>query len=685
MRAAEGSPSPLGATFDERGTNFALFSAHAEKVELCLFDNSGREYERIPLPERSGNLWHGYLNDVRPGQLYGYRVHGPYDPQNGLRFNANKLLLDPYAKAISGQLVLDELHFAYRHGDPRGDLSFDERDNADVMVKGVVIGTEDVPPPQRPRIPWEDTIIYEAHVKGLTRLRQDVPPDWRGTFRALSSPAMVAHLKRLGVTTLELLPVYAFIDDWFVRERGLHNYWGYNTLGYFLPEARYIGTGSADVFRNVVDRLHNAGIEVILDVVYNHSCEGDHAGPTLSFRGIDNASYYRLRPGEPRYYEDIAGCGNALNLAHPQVRQLAIDSLRYWADNFRVDGFRFDLATTLARGKKEFESDSPFFAAIRSDPVLSGLKLIAEPWDLGHDGYRAGGFPPEWSEWNDRFPRGVRRFWLRGGNPIGDIARRMTGSDDLFDRRTRSPRASINYVTAHDGFTLADLVSFEKKHNEENLEGNRDGESHNDSTNCGFEGPTNDEAIIAERLQLRKNLLASLLLAHGVPLLLAGDEAGNGQGGNNNAYCQDNDTSWIDWSGSSGDLTPFIAQVTALRRRFPQLRARSWLLGRRADGDHDVHWLTPEGTEMTPDDWNFPGRRFLSYLLGSSRDGDTPLFIVLNAAPETIAFRLPTLPQQFHWKLCLDTSVRGLEEMEFGAGSMAEAPPRSLIVFHAGP
>jgi glycogen operon protein len=685
MRASAGMPSPLGATFDGRGTNFALFSAHAEKIELCLFDKDGRERERIPLPERSGDLWHGYLNDVTPGQLYGYRVHGPHDPERGYRFNANKLLLDPYAKAISGRLILNELHFGHRYGDAGGDLSFDARDSAAAMVKGVVVEASAVQPARRPQVPWEDTVLYEAHVKGLTQLRDDVPPGWRGTFRALSSPAIVAHLQRLGVTTLELLPVQAFIDDWFVRERGLHNYWGYNTLGYFVPEPRYAGADSLDTFRAVVDRLHDAGIEVILDVVYNHSCEGDHLGPTLSFRGIDNVSYYRLARDEPRYYENVTGCGNALNLAHPQVRQLAIDSLKYWTEVFHVDGFRFDLAATLARGEHGFESDAPFFSEIRNDPVLKTLKLVAEPWDLGHDGYRAGNFPSEWSEWNDRFRRSLRQFWLREGSSIGEIARRMTGSDDLFDRATRNPRASINYITAHDGFTLSDLVSFERKHNEKNLEGNHDGESHNDSTNCGVEGPTGDEKIIASRLRLRKNLLASLLLAHGVPLLLAGDETGNSQGGNNNAYCQNNETGWVDWLARDGDLTVFIGQLTALRRRFPQLRARNWLKGRRKDGRYDVLWLTPEATEMTPEDWNFPDGRFLSYVLGSASGEDPPIYIALNAAPETITFKLPSVPNAGRWIVCLDTSARGIEETAFEQGALSEAPPRSVIMFSTAP
>jgi isoamylase len=687
LRAFSGAPSPLGATYDGHGTNFALFSAHAERVELCLFDKGGRERERVALPERSGDIWHGYLRDVLPGQLYGYRVHGPHDPERGFRFNANKLLLDPYARGISGHLVLNELHFAHRHGDPYGDLTFDTRDNADVMVKGVVVRAERLETAARPYIPWEDTVIYEAHVKGLTQLKGDVPPGWRGRFRALSSPRVVAHLKRLGVTALELLPVCAFIDDWFVRERGLHNYWGYNTLAFFVPDARYVGDDSPEGLRNVVDRLHDAGIEVILDVVYNHSCEGDHLGPTLSFRGIDNLSYYRLEPGRPRYYENVTGCGNALNFARAEVRQMVIASLRFWAETFHVDGFRFDLAVTLGRGAGGFETDAPLFEAIRNDTVLALLKLIAEPWDLGSDGYRAGGFPPRWSEWNDRFRRTLRQFWLRDGNLLGDVGCRMTGSADLFHRAGRSPCASINYLTSHDGFTLTDLVSFEKKRNEKNLEDNHDGENSNDSTNCGVEGPTADEAVLVARRLLRKNLLATLLLAQGVPMLLAGDEAGNGQGGNNNAYSQDNETAWVDWTGLGGDedLSPFIARLTELRRRFPQLRARQWLEGRRADGSYDVLWLTPEAAEMTVEDWNFPNGRFLAYILGDMSRGETPLYVVLNAASRAIAFTLPCVPHFARWTLYLDTSSLLTGAAAFEPGSTREAQARSVLVFSGAP
>jgi isoamylase len=688
VRISAGAPHPLGATWDGRGTNFALFSANAEKVELCLFDSHGRrEIERIALPERTEDVWHGYLSDVSPGQLYGYRVYGPYHPERGLRFNSHKLLIDPYAKQLVGRLVWSDAHFGYRAGSARADLSFDRRDNARGMPKSMVVdeaftwGEE-----RRPSIPWQDTIIYEAHVKGLTQLREDVPPQWRGTYRGLTAPALVDHLKRLGVTAVELLPIHAFIDDRHLIERGLSNYWGYNTIGFFAPEARYAVDGPLDAFRSTVLRLHDAGIEVILDVVYNHTAEGNHLGPTLSFRGIDNASYYWLLPDQPRYYADFTGCGNALNLTHPRVLQMVMDSLRYWVQVCHVDGFRFDLATTLGRGPNGFDGGVPFFAAIRQDPVLAGIKLIAEPWDLGPGGYRVGAFPSGWSEWNDRFRRMLRRYWSGEGNLIGELGRRMTSSADLFNHDR--PRSSINYVTVHDGFTLADLVSYEHKHNEANGEHNRDGSDENDSTNHGVEGPTDDPKILQLRRQTRCNLLASLMLAQGVPLLLAGDEVGNSQSGNNNAYCQDNPIGWVDWSalgGNEKDMTSFVSSLTELRRRFPQLRARRWVEGRRPDGSFGVLWLTPHATEMTEQDWNFPEGRFLSYVLGAVRDGDAPLYVVLNAAPQAIEFMLPNLPPYSRWTACLDTSTPPRLGAELTSGSKAHAQPRSILVFSGSP
>jgi glycogen operon protein len=683
MRLSSGQADTLGATWDGRGTTFSLFSAHAERVELCLFDRDGqRELKRIALPERTGDVWHGRLSEIGPGQLYGYRVHGPYAPAQGHRFNPNKLLLDPYAKRLSQSFVWNDAHLAYRPDSARADLSYDRRDNARWMPKAVVTGRDKFRwgRVRRPRVAWEDVIIYEAHVKGLTQVREDVPPEWRGKFRGLASPAVVDHLRRLGVTTLELLPVHTFIDESHLLDHGLTNYWGYNPLAFSVPTSRYASDDPLDDFRSTVARLHNAGIEIVLDVVYNHTAEGNHLGPTLSFRGIDNASYYWLQPGEPRFYDDFTGCGNALNLSHPRVLDMVIHSLRYWVDVCHVDGFRFDLATTLARGPNGFDAESDFFAAIRRDPVLAKVKLIAEPWDVGFGGYRVGGFPPEWSEWNDRFRQTMRRYWTGGGSPISDVARRITGSSDLFKHEGRTPRANVNFVTVHDGFTLADLTSYAHKHNEANREGNRDGTNDNDSTNCGIEGPTDVPDITALRRRLRRNILACLILAHGVPLLLAGDEVGNSQGGNNNAYCQDNPTGWVDWSAMGGedDMVALVAQLTALRRRFPQLRPAQWLDGRRADGSWDVLWLTPQATEMTEQDWNFAGARFLSFVLASPKA--PPLYIVLNAAPDPIDATLPGVPPWERWTLVLDTANMTTGQV-FLPGSPIPVPGRCVLVY----
>jgi glycogen operon protein len=690
VRLSAGAPHPLGATWDGRGTNFALFSAHAEKVELCLFDRHGRrEIERIALPERTEDVWHGYLNDLMPGQAYGYRVYGPYAPERGHRFNPHKLLLDPYAKQVRGRIVWSDAHFGYRAGSARADLSFDRRDNARGMPKAIVTdpaftwGEE-----RRPQIPWEDTIIYEAHVKGMTRQRDDVPAAWRGTYRGLAAQSVIDHLKRLGVTAIELLPIHAFVDDRHLVERGLSNYWGYSTLGFFAPEPRYALDFALDEFRSTVARLHQAEIEVILDVVYNHTAEGNHLGPTLSLRGIDNASYYWLLPDQPRYYADFTGCGNALNLTHPRVLQLVMDSLRYWVEICHVDGFRFDLATTLGRGPAGFDRSAAFFAAVRQDPVLAGIKLVAEPWDLGPEGYQVGGFPNGWSEWNDRYRRTLRRYWRGDGNLIGDVAGRMTGSTDLFAGDRRAPRASINHITVHDGFTLNDLVSYEHKHNEGNGEDNRDGADENFSTNCGIEGPSGDPLILDLRRQLRRNLLASLMLAQGVPLLLAGDEVGNGQDGNNNAYCQDNQIGWVDWSalGHAGDdMSELVAQLTALRRRFRQLRPVKWVEGRHADQSFGVLWLTPQASEMKEADWQFPEGRFLAYLLNAIAPGEAPLYIVLNAAAQTVGFTFPSLPGYGRWELMLETAPKPRTGEQFAAGSALQAPPRSVLAFAATP
>ena len=669
-KVAAGAPYPLGATWDGRGTNFALFSAHATKVELCLFDRSGRrETKRIAMPEQTEDVWHAYLADVSPGQLYGYRVHGPYDPNAGHRFNAHKLLIDPYSKRLGGQFAWTDTHFGYRTGHKLEDLSFDRRDNSRNMFKSVVVDVAHTwPHERRAHSEWEDTVIYEAHVKGLTQLRDDLPKDMRGTYRALAAPGMIAHLRQLGVTAIELLPIHAFVDDRYLIERGLRNYWGYNTLSFFAPDGHYSGNNAITDFRATVAALHDAGIEVILDVVYNHTCEGNHMGPTLCYRGVDNASYYWLTPDKPRYYENFTGTGNALKLAHPRVLQMVMDSLRLWVEAFHVDGFRFDLATTLGR-TPGFDRNAPFFAAIRQDPVLCNVKLIAEPWDIGDGGYQVGGCPSGWSEWNDVYRKAMRRFWRGEENIIGDVARAMTASALQFQHDGRSPRASVNHVTVHDGFTLADWASHEHKHNEANGEDNRDGSDDNLSLNCGVEGLTDDKDVLALRQRLRRNQLACLFLAQGVPLLLAGDEVSNSQGGNNNAYAQDNETGWVDWSkaGSADDLTDFVGVLARLRREFPQLRPRHWLEGHKTDGSYDVKWLTPAAAEMTEDDWNLPHARFLYYVLAAQNDGGKPLLVVLNGADAVVEVVFPEWPGVRAWRCVLDSAD--------GSDPPAEMPP----------
>jgi isoamylase len=683
-----GSPHPLGATWDGRGTNFALFSANATKVELCLFERDGRrETERIVMPERTDDVWHVYLSHVTPGQLYGYRVHGPYAPESGHRFNPNKLLIDPYSRRLGGHFVWTDMHFGYRTGSKQADLSFDRRDNARTMYKSVVVEhAHSWAQHRRPMIPWEDTIVYEAHVKGLTKLREDIAPGMRGLFRGLSEPAMIAHLRRLGVTAVELLPIHAFVDDRALLDRGLRNYWGYNTLSFFAPEARYTSSNTINDFRATVAALHDAGIEVILDVVYNHTCEGNEMGPTLCYRGIDNASYYWLKPDSARYYDDFTGTGNSLKLAHPRVLQMVMDSLRLWVEAFHVDGFRFDLASTLGR-LPAFDRNAPFFAAVRQDPVLANVKLIAEPWDVGLGGYQVGGFPNGWSEWNDVYRKSVRRFWRGEGNLIGDLAHAVTASSVQFQHDGRGPRASINHVTVHDGFTLADLVSYEHKHNEANGEDNRDGSDDNNSTNCGVEGPTDDPKILAMRRKLRRNQLATLFLAQGVPLLLAGDEVANSQNGNNNTYCQDDEIGWTHWGnlGSADDMTDFIGEMTRLRQRFPQIKARHWAEGKRADGSYDVKWLTPSGAEMGEGDWNFPDGRFLAYVLAAVDAKGQPLFIVLNGADEAVDVTFPQWPNTAQWQRVLDTSD-GQSNADSGKpGETWSAQPRAILAFAGAP
>jgi isoamylase len=666
-----GKPYPRGAHWDGEGVNFALFSEHAEKVELCLFDDSGRrEIQRIALPERTDQIWHGYLPEARPGMLYGYRVHGPYQPEQGHRFNPNKLVLDPYARHIAGDFRWSDALFGYSIGNRREDLSFDRRDSAHGMPKCKVIDEafswgDDRPP----EIAWNDMVIYEMHVGGYTRLHPEVPAPLRGSFAGLCCPPVVEHLRRLGVTTVELMPVHAFVDDRRLVEQGLRNYWGYNTIGFFAPDMRYCASGKVAEFKTMVKTLHSAGLEIILDVVYNHTAEGNQNGPTLCFRGVDNASYYRLVGDNRRYYQDYTGCGNTLDMQEPRVLQLIMDSLRYWVTEMHVDGFRFDLAAALARELHEVDRLGAFFDILRQDPVLSQVKLIAEPWDLGEGGYQVGNFPVGWAEWNDQYRDTMRAYWKGDGGLIGDFARRLTGSSDLYGRSGRSPCASVNFVTAHDGFTLHDLVSYNGKHNEANGEDNRDGNDNNLSWNCGAEGPTDDPAINALRERQKRNMLAAVLLSQGVPMLLAGDEIGRTQNGNNNAYCQDNEISWLDWT-----LTPerrrlldFVVHVIELRRHHPVFRRRNFYLGEAPAGGagKDIVWLKPDGMEMTSDEWHKEFARSLGVFLSGAAIQETDMrgrpirdasFLVLfNAHHENVPFRLPNLGGG-EWFAQLDTA-----------------------------
>jgi glycogen operon protein len=661
IRIGEGSPYPLGATWDGSGTNFALFSANAERVELCLFDAKGRrELERVDLPEYTDEIWHAYLPDVRPGQLYGYRVHGPYDPRNGHRFNPNKLLLDPYAKAVSGRVRWHDAHFGYRVGSRREDLSFDRRDSAFVMPKAVVVDPaftwgDD----RRPRTRWSDTLVYEAHVRGMTRRHPEIAQNLRGSFSALADPRVVDHLVKLGVTAVELLPIHFFADERPVVERGLVNYWGYNTLGFFAPDPRYL-TPERDIYevKQMVRRLHEAGLEVILDVVYNHTAEGNHLGPTLSFRGIDNASYYRLVEGDRRYYDDVTGCGNSLNLSHPRVLQLVMDSLRYWVEDCHVDGFRFDLATALGRERYGFDPGAAFFDAVRQDPVLNTVKLIAEPWDVGPEGYRLGGYGAGWAEWNDRYRDALRAFWRGDGEAPPELARGLLGHAELFDEQGRKPWASVNLVTAHDGFTLADLTAYNDKHNEANGEDNADGHGHNLSWNCGAEGPTDDPEVNALRARQRRNFLATLLFSQGTPMVTMGDEVARSQGGNNNAYCQDNEISWMDWEAFGPDerrLYDFVAGLAALRHGRPLLRQTRWAhaeeIGQR--GDRNGWWLRPDGHAFESEDWERPEASTLGLMLAGA--GEKPLLLLFNAYAEAVDFALP--PGGETWDCLCDTAT----------------------------
>ena len=676
MRTRPGSPYPLGATWDGSGVNFGLFSEHATKVEMCMFDgpDGNREMARIPMREQTDQVWHIYLPEARPGQRYGYRVEGPYDPTSGHRFNPAKLLLDPYAKAIDGTIRWSDALFGYPIGHPDADLARDDRDSAANIPKCVVIDPaftwgEDRPP----RIPWNETIIYEVHVKAFTARHPDVPKALRGTYAGLASSPAIEYLRSLGITAAELLPVHQFVADKHLVERGLTNYWGYNSIGFFAPDVRYASSGGlgqqVTEFKTIVKTLHQAGIEVILDVVYNHTGEGNHLGPTLCFRGIDNASYYRLLADDRRYYMDYTGCGNTLNMTHPRTLQLIMDSLRYWVLEMHVDGFRFDLASALARELHDVDRLGAFFDVIHQDPVISQVKLIAEPWDLGEGGYQVGNFPVLWAEWNGQYRDTMRRFWKGDEGQVAAMGYRLTGSSDLYGKGGRRPYASINFVTAHDGFTLRDLVSYNGKHNEKNGEENRDGTDNNLSWNCGAEGPTDDPPIIALRDRQERNFLATLLLSQGVPMLLGGDEIGRTQQGNNNAYCQDNEISWFEWKLDKRrrDLLAFTRGLIQLRREHPVLRRRQFFFGRRIRGSEvkDLSWFRPDGKEMTEENWQDPLARCIGLrLAGDAIDEvdaqgepitDDTLLILLNAHHEPLPFTLPAHRPGVKWELVLDT------------------------------
>jgi glycogen operon protein len=652
----------LGATPDARGTNFALFSAHAEGIELCLFDAEGaREIARLAL-QRNGDIWSGYVPKVGSGQRYGYRVHGPYDPKRGHRFNPNKLLIDPYARMLDRTFVLDDRHFAYQRGHADGDLSFDARDSAEVTPKCVVTGEPRAGHPLQPGTDWRDTIVYEMHLRGFTMRRSDIPSQFRGTLAGLASRPIIAHLRELGITAVELMPIHPIADEPHLKRLGLRNYWGYNPINFFAIEPRYAAVVASSEFRALVDTLHDAGIELILDVVYNHTAEGDAFGPTIAYRGIDNASYYWLMPDDPQRYVNYTGVGNTLNVQHPVVRNLVLDSLRFWA-SLGVDGFRFDLASVLARAEGLTE-------AISCDPMLSKLKLIAEPWDASADGYRLGAFPPPWREWNDRFRDSVRRFWRGDQGQVAAFASRLAGSSDIM--ASRGPLANINFVTAHDGFTLHDLSSYAQKHNLANGEDNADGITENHSRNWGAEGPTEDPAILALRDRHRRNLIAALLLSQGVPMILAGDELGHSQNGNNNAYCQDNETSWIDWASTDDVFLRFVQRVIELRKTHPDFRRSEFFTGRtRNDGTKDIVWHDFSGRELREDDWHNPNLSAFGCIFGEH----DRFLCFLNASAEDLNF-VP-LPEPGLWECMLDSS--GVKH------GRETVPAHSFIIFKSTP
>ncbi|MFD4957310.1 glycogen debranching protein GlgX [Microbacterium sp. NPDC058389] len=700
MHTWPGSAYPLGATFDGSGTNFALFSEGAERVELCLFGTRGAE-TRIDLVEVDAFVWHAYVPNVQPGQLYGYRVHGPYDPANGLRFNAAKLMLDPYAKAVEGAVRWGQPVYGYTFGEPD---SRNDDDSAADMIKGVVVNPFfDWAGDRRPGTPYAETLIYEAHVRGLTMRHPAVPEEMRGTYSAIAHPAIIDHLTKLGVTAIELMPVHQFVDDAILQQKGLSNYWGYNTISFFAPHNRYAATGQlgqqVQEFKGMVRALHAAGIEVILDVVYNHTAEGNHLGPTLSMRGIDNAAYYKLED-DRRYYTDYTGTGNSLNVRNPHSLQLIMDSLRYWVIDMHVDGFRFDLASALAREFYDVDRLSTFFELVQQDPVVSQVKLIAEPWDVGPGGYQVGNFPPQWTEWNGKYRDTVRDFWRGAPQALGEFASRLTGSSDLYEHSGRRPVASVNFVTAHDGFTLRDLVSYDEKHNDANGEDGRDGADDNRSDNFGVEGPTDDPAVLTMRARQQRNFLATLMLSQGVPMLLHGDELGRTQQGNNNAYAQDNEITWIDWDAADRPLLEFTAAVSRLRRDHPTFRRRRFFEGRPVHRNvgspvQDIAWLRPDGSLMQPEDWDSGfGRAVGVFLNGQGirekdRRGDAITdrhFIVLfNAGDDIIDFRIPVVEYSPDWEVVIDTAGERADSALVSPGDTVRLAAKSLIVLSEHP
>jgi glycogen operon protein len=696
MRVWPGKPQPRGATWDGAGVNIAVFSENATKMELCLFDGATGAEQRIELTERTDQVFHAYLPDLLPGQLYGFRAHGPYEPAKGQRFNANKLLFDPYAKAVGRPLAWDDALWGYTLGHPEADLSLDPRDSAPfaplamVVDPGFTWGDD-----QRLDHPWHETLVYEVHVKGFTKKMPGVPDHLRGTYLGAVSEPALRHLKALNVTAVELLPIHFHLDDRHLLDRGLTNYWGYNTLGFFAPDPRFATSPGRAVweFKAMVRAFHAAGIEVILDVVYNHTGEGNQLGPTLSFRGLDNVDYYSLSPEDPRYYMDFTGCGNTPRMQHPRVLQLICDSLRYWAEEMHVDGFRFDLATTLARETLEVDPYSAFFQIIQQDPVLARVKLIAEPWDVGPGGYMVGDFPHGWTEWNGEYRDSIREFWAGKDVHAQKLAHRLCGSPDLYDKSGRRPHASINFITCHDGFTLADLVSYDKKHNEANGENDNDGANDNRSWNCGVEGPTSDPEILSLRERQRRNLLTTLFLSQGVPMLLAGDELGHTQNGNNNTYCQDNDLSWLDWEpgGARTSFLEFVKKLTRFWHEQPVLHRRSFFLGRAIiGGQPDISWFTPIGREFTKEEWEKPTRalamRLAGDLIPDTDDrgepivGDT-LYIAFNADGEALPFTLPSTHPLHLWELVLDTADDHRRPELFEGGHRCSLAGHSVVVF----